>query len=196
MTTEVSTRRLLLAIALVGLWGISTVAAFWWFEFRNLQAFQPEQAVLFDSGSLQDSLAQQFGEAAGPVALHFWDPDCPCTRFNTPHVRDLMAAYAEKGMRFVVLTPTAALQTRAREEFGPQVEIRVAGPLDPLSSPAAVLLDGQGQLAYFGPYSTGANCTTGNGDYVELVLNELDAGNNPRQINTLAVGCFCRWPAA
>jgi hypothetical protein len=61
------------------------------------------------------------------------------------------------------------------------------------ASPAAAVFNHEGQLAYFGPYSEGAACLTGNGDFVEQVLDKLLAGERPQQINTAAFGCFCDW---
>lgn len=196
MSTEITTGRRHAAIALVAVWAVGTVIAFWWFEFRNLRAFLPEEAVMFRSEQLGHDLALQLEGTPreGPLLVHFWDPGCPCARFATPHLREIMDRYQAQGVRFVVLTPGTVREEEAREVFGADAEIRMAGPLNPLSSPAAALLDTDGHLAYFGPYSEGAGCTAADGGFVETVLDQLQTGQNPRQINTLAVGCFCRWP--
>ena len=198
MTASPSTTRKLAAIGLVAIWAIGTVTAFWWFEFRNLRAFLPEQAVMFRADQLGEMTLPLYREQNpdGPLVVHFWDPKCPCTRFTTPHVQNIVASYAGQGLSLVVVIPEASLENDARAEFGASTTIRVAGAINPVSSPAAALLDATGELAYFGPYSTGAGCTTGDGGFVETVLNALHAGQNPRQINTLATGCFCRWPDA
>ena len=198
MAHTLSMTRRLAATGLVLVWAAGTVAAFWWFEFRNLRTFLPEQVAMFQAERLGD-LAAETGAPArgpGPVIMHFWDPACPCTRFTTPHVQDIVASYADRDVGLVVLVPEAGLEDAARATFGATTDVRVAGTLNPVSSPAAVLLDAQGELAYFGPYSTGAGCTTGDGSFVESVLDSLNAGYNPRQVNTLATGCFCRWPDA
>src|ERR1041385_3187235 len=31
-----------------------------------------------------------------PVFLHFFNPDCPCSRFNAPHFRDLVKTYGDQ----------------------------------------------------------------------------------------------------
>jgi hypothetical protein len=198
MAHTLSTTRKLAAVGLVLVWAAGTVAAFWWFEFRNLRTFLPEQVAMFQADQLGDLAAEARAPntGSGPVIMHFWDPACPCTRFTTPHLQDILATYAGRGLGLVVLVPEAGLKDAARETFGAMADVRVAGTLNPVSSPAAVLLDTRGELAYFGPYSTGAGCTTGAGSFVESVLDALDAGYNPRQVNTLATGCFCRWPDA
>lgn len=52
--------------------------------------------------------------------------------------------------------------------------------------------DQQGQLAYFGPYSEGALCTSSN-SFIEPILEALVAGRPVRADSNLAVGCFCDW---
>jgi hypothetical protein len=52
--------------------------------------------------------------------------------------------------------------------------------------------DGQGQLAYFGPYSEGLTCSSSN-SFIEPILEALAEGRKVDASNTLAVGCFCDW---
>jgi len=60
------------------------------------------------------------------------------------------------------------------------------------ASPAVAIWDRQGQLAYFGPYSEGAVCTSSN-SFIEPILDALIAEHPVNASNTLAVGCFCDW---
>ncbi len=50
----------------------------------------------------------------------------------------------------------------------------------------------QGELAYFGPYSEGAVCTSGN-SFIEPILDALVQGRQVNATHTLAVGCYCPW---
>ncbi len=65
----------------------------------------------------------------------------------------------------------------------------------PPSSPAVGVINRKGELVYFGPYSLGANCSPKNGKFVEKVLDQLKdkKQRQKKQLNTLAVGCFCPW---
>ena len=39
-----------------------------------------------------------------PVFIHFFNPDCPCSRFNVPHVSGLIRKYGDKiDFKIVVL---------------------------------------------------------------------------------------------
>lgn len=61
------------------------------------------------------------------------------------------------------------------------------------ASPAVAIWDQQGQLAYFGPYSEGATCTSNN-SFIEPILKPQRRPPGQRQ-QYLAVGCFCDWRA-
>ena len=60
------------------------------------------------------------------------------------------------------------------------------------ASPAVAIWDQQGRLAYFGPYSEGALCTSSN-SFIEPIIEALLAGRSVRADSNLAVGCFCDW---
>jgi hypothetical protein len=191
-------RRLGLAWGLLAAWLAATAVAFWWFEYQHVRAFNDPQgrgtAVLFDSAALSAGLAAASSGAA-PTLVHFWDPSCPCSRLNAPHVRELMETYRTRGIEFVVAVPPGSIE-RARRAY-PGASVVSAASLQqalPPSAPAAAVLEAGGELAYFGPYSVGAFCTSGSGAFVERALDAVLAGDNPRQLNTLAVGCFCPWP--
>ena len=59
------------------------------------------------------------------------------------------------------------------------------------SVPAVALLDANGKLAYFGPYSEGLACTESNG-LVEVVMNNLRHGFNPELVVNDTTGCYCK----
>jgi hypothetical protein len=46
---------------------------------------------------------------------------------------------------------------------------------------------------YFGPYSVGAVCNVKNGAFVEKTLEQMSKGQDKKQLNVLATGCFCSW---
>ncbi|MNW22703.1 hypothetical protein D3C71_2243470 [compost metagenome] len=52
--------------------------------------------------------------------------------------------------------------------------------------------DRDGKLAYVGPYSEGAVCTSAN-SFIEPVLEALLAGRAVHSTGSLAVGCYCAW---
>jgi hypothetical protein len=196
----------MLAVPLVVLWSAGTAYAFWYFELADLRPFAVDDSgspVAFDAAPLRSEVQRMARSGAPATLVHFWDPACPCSRFNVPHVRELVAAYRDQGVRFVaVVSPGAAadkkeLAARAAALFGAEFEIAVAdGSLANIpASPAAMVVDGHGRLAYLGPYGLGAACGAGSERFVERAMELALAGTPPGPASLSAVGCYCRWPA-
>lgn len=198
-------RRLWFALPLVALWLAGTVYAFWWFEFRHLRPFEVEAAARAESFS-GDGLATELTRLLPPeerhiaTLFHFWDPACPCSRFNEEHVRELRQSYADQGIRFAVIPRPGRFadvdeaRDAAEEQFGEVTLLNMPAhqfaTLPVPSAPALAIVEGD-ELAYFGPYSVGAVCSSSTGTFAEATLDDLLAGKSPRQLNTIAFGCFC-----
>lgn len=182
-------RKTLLAALLAAVWLAGLAAAFWWYEGRYLRPFA-SQATLF-SGAVLQLPAPLAGP--GPIrVVHFWDPACPCNVGNQQHLAELLKRFAPQGVRFY------AVQKPGSRGHLPAV-LEGLQPLDSLpgaeqlpASPAVAIWDREGRLAYFGPYSEGATCSSAN-SFIEPILDALSAGRTVRADNTLASGCFCDW---
>jgi hypothetical protein len=115
------------------------------------------------------------------LVVHFVDPDCPCSRFSTPHIQELELAFS-KNIEFVDFLSSVETDERM-QQF--KAAVIPAGP-------AVAVFSQSGDLAYFGPYSSGAVCGEGD-DLVAATLTSLDNNINPQWINQENVGCFCQW---
>lgn len=202
---------------LISTWLLSTIIAFWWFQFRNIQAFdidaQKNQTVFFESGELGNRLEKlvakerlRGNKTAAISVVHFWNPECSCNRFNEVHVKKIISDYANKNVEFtVVVSGSNEKERNQRKALAQKIfkhaavkEIFSDWPMHkgPPSSPAVGVINQQGELVYFGPYSLGARCAPDKGKFVETVLDGLYASKesaDKKQLNTLAVGCFCPW---
>lgn len=221
-----TTKRLWIAVPLVVFWLGSTVYAFWWFQMQDLRPFDASaetQAAVFQGGQLASKLntllpalsAAETGQtlpgqtiSGQTMMVHFWNPGCSCNKFNNGHVRDIIAQYQANGIRFITVVKSQAgadnsqRLARAQEIFNVPALLDTSLQLDlasaPSATPAAAVVNAQGQLAYFGPYSDSAFCgsrsssNTG-ASFVETALDQILEGRNPEKINTLAFGCFCEW---
>jgi hypothetical protein len=184
-----NTRKTLLAVILLALWGAAMLSAFWWYEARYLRSFS-DQTALFQGDVLQ--LPSELA-GPGPIRLvHFWDPACPCNVGNQQHLAELIEHYGPRGVSFY-----AVQKAGSRGQL--PVTLSVLQPLPALAgsemipvSPAVAIWDREGRLAYFGPYSEGATCTSSN-SFIEPILDALADGRPVSASNTLAVGCFCEW---
>lgn len=182
-------RKTLFASVLIAVWALGMVAAFWWFQARYIRPFE-ERTALFSGAELR--LPAELA-GPGPIRLvHFWDPACPCNVGNQQHLGELVKTYAPRGVEFY------AVQKPGSRGHLPQ-SLNALQPLAALpgsellpASPAVAIWDQQGRLAYFGPYSEGALCTSAN-SFIEPVLEALADGRPVRSDGSLAVGCFCDW---
>jgi len=183
----------LLSIGVFILWLGLTSIGFWWYQFRWYQSLD-EQWFTFLGGELaQLQLASTADNAvvSRPTVVHFVDPECPCSRFSAPHIKDIEQQFTQP--RYFRVTAAVAASPGNGSHVLPEglapADIQRLIP----ASPAVAIWDGSGELAYFGPYSSGSFCGQGN-DFVKATLVSLDAGQNPRWVNQEAVGCLCAWP--
>jgi len=153
-------------------WLCAMVFAFWWFEYRHWQLFDAKN-VLFNGQQLS-LLQQRLTPSPITTVVHFSDDTCPCSRYSEPHIQKLQPLL--KKARQITLGPKDALM---KNVFIP-------------ATPSVAVWDAQGELAYFGPYSSGMMCGSGQ-DFVSRVMDSLANTKNPKWINTAAVGCYCPW---
>ncbi|WP_068825238.1 DUF6436 domain-containing protein [Pseudomonas sp. BMS12] len=187
-----SSRKTLLASLLAIFWLGAMLAAFWWFQVRYIRPFEARTELF--AGSQLRLPAELAGP--GPIRLvHFWDPGCPCNVGNQQHLGELLQNYAPRGVRFYSVQK-AGSQGRLPDN------LQALQPLEGLlgseqlpASPAVAIWDREGNLAYFGPYSEGALCTSSN-SFIEPILEALQAGRQVHADSNLAVGCFCDWAKA
>jgi len=104
--------------------------------------------------------------------VHFVDPDCPCSRFSQPHIAKVEKQWGSDDIQFSSVNVAVA-------DHG------YVGLIP--ATPAVAVWDDAGDLAYFGPYTSGAICGEGE-DLLGRFFNNRLAG---QWINQEAVGCFC-----
>jgi hypothetical protein len=183
------TRKTLLASLLILLWVAAMLAAYWWYEARYLRSFSEQTALFYgEQLRLPDELA-----GPGPIRLvHFWDPACPCNIGNQQHLAELIERFGPQGVTFHSVQKPGSTGHLPSTLSALQPLRALLGSEQIPASPAVAVWDRSGQLAYFGPYSEGATCTSSN-SFIEPVLDALIAGRPVNAGNTLAVGCFCDW---
>lgn len=168
-TTTDDSRRHRLAVGLTVAWLAAVALGFWWFSARFIVPFN-ETLVNFDGAGLQ---------AAAPTVnrltvVAMIDPDCACSGFAEGHWQDLQQRHA--GVAF------------ERAEVGNRWSFLLEKVP---SSPAVAVWDAAGQLRYFGPFSGGAFCGSGD-DFVAMALDAIAAEEYFQWIIQDAVGCFCQ----
>ena len=183
------TRKTLLASLLILFWAAAMLAAYRWYEARYLRSFS-EQTALFYGEQLR--LPAELA-GPGPIRLvHFWDPACPCNVGNQQHLAELIERFASQGVNFYAVQKPGSSGQLPSTLSALQPLPELTGSAQIPASPAVAIWDRNGQLAYFGPYSEGAVCTSSN-SFIEPILDALIAERPVNASNTLAVGCFCDW---
>ncbi len=182
-------RKTLFASLLILLWAAAMLAAYWWYEARYLRSFSEQTALFYgEQLRLPDELA-----GPGPIRLvHFWDPACPCNVGNQQHLAELIERFSPKGVRFYAVQKPGSSGQLPSTLSALQALPSLPGSAQIPASPAVAIWDRTGQLAYFGPYSEGATCTSSN-SFIEPILDALIEERPVNAGNTLAVGCFCDW---
>lgn len=183
------TRKTLLASLLILCWAAAMLAAYWWYEARYLRSFSEQTALFYgEQLRLPDELA-----GPGPIRLvHFWDPACPCNVGNQQHLAEVIERFAPQGVDFYAVQKPGSSGQLPTSLSALQALPELTGSAQLPASPAVAIWDRSGQLAYFGPYSEGAVCTSSN-SFIEPILEALVADRPVSASNTLAVGCFCDW---
>jgi hypothetical protein len=115
-----------------------------------------------------------------PLLLHFFNPDCPCSRFNVPHFRDLVKQYGQRvSFALVLMTDKQYAPDEIRHRFDLPDNIPVihdslmAAACGVYSTPQAVVVDTSGQLFYRGNYNRSRYCTDPRSSYAKLALESL-----------------------
>lgn len=113
--------------------------------------------------------------------LHFYNPDCPCSRFNARHIESLINDYGSN-IRFLIIVADATHLQRARTRFGVDLayvvdsDQRIAQAVGVYSTPQAAIVTGDHSLYYRGNYNRSRYCTTRATNFAELSLLALING--------------------
>jgi hypothetical protein len=178
---------------------------FWYLDWvYRLPTPVPPSYQAVDTGStiaLGDTRGSNKGK---PVFLHFFNPRCPCSRFNIPEVRALIREYGERvSFSVVVLLPDgedSVTENDIRDRFGPEVTVSfdrgLAISCGVYSTPQAVIIDGEGKLFYRGNYNKNRYCTSRATSYARMALDSLLKGGTESPTDVAALTSYgCELPS-
>jgi hypothetical protein len=178
----------------------------WWQDWRySLPTPRPQGLVQVAPGtpialaSFSPALRPSGGR---PVLLHFFNPHCPCSRFNLDHIRGLQQQWSDR-VEFVAVVQ--GCQPREARHALDRVGLHMTAIADPdgriaercgvYSSPQAVLLDPAGRLYFRGNYNTGRYCTSEATEFTRLALDSLAAGAPPPRFAAAGIAYGCELPS-
>jgi hypothetical protein len=129
--------------------------------------------------------------------FHFYNPDCPCSRFNANHIRGLIQRYGGHINAYIVVFDQSQV-AQAKKEFGKSLPILIdnqealAKACGVYATPQAAIVDEHGRLYYRGNYNRARFCTATATNFAELALVSLINHQPSPQFSILATqarGC-------
>lgn len=133
-----------------------------------------------------------------PKLLHFFNPDCPCSRFNLKHFHSLKKKYAQQIEFFAVVTDqekVADAKKLLQEKditIVIDVDERLAKACGIYSTPQAALIQTTNRLYFRGNYNRSRYCTDKNSNFVQMAMDSLLSQKAPPhfgEIATQSYGC-------
>ncbi|MBT31574.1 MAG: AhpC/TSA family protein [Thalassobius sp.] len=143
--------------------------------------------------NLDENLGGTLDNKTGKIAfLHFFNPLCPCSRFNTKHVNYLIDTYQEN-TEFIVVVPHGTKEEEVEEFFETSISViyddkegSLAKACGVYSTPQAVIIDQDSKLYFRGNYNKSRYCTLPQTNYAEIALNNLIDGKPSSDFGNLA----------
>lgn len=171
---------------------------FWQQELKYTQPTPvPEDYKGIPVNQVIDQNLLPFEKSAKPKHLHFYNPNCPCSKFNLTHFSSLRRAYGSK-IDFYIILASDENYEEVVEKFDHQLPViidqdeKIAKACGVYSTPQAVLLDQEGKLYYRGNYNKARYCTSISTSYAQIALDALLAGK-PAPVfgllSTTSYGC-------
>lgn len=163
----------------------AVLGIFWYNEWKyQLPTEVPAGYVPIANGTTIDLPDSLNTEKKRPVFVHFFNPDCPCSRFNMPHFKSLVKQFGSKvDFAIVVMNNEKYSAKRVKEKYDINVPVifdtSLAEACGVYSTPQAVILTSQHQLYYRGNYNKSRYCTDAKTNYAQIAITELL--NNQRQ---------------
>jgi hypothetical protein len=113
-----------------------------------------------------------------PVFLHFFNPDCPCSRFNMAQFQSLVRKHGRQVNFMVVVMSTKKFTAdEIRDKFDLNIPVlfdqALATACGVYSTPQAVIMDKGHHLYYRGNYNSSRYCTDEKTSYAKIALTGL-----------------------
>jgi peroxiredoxin len=114
-----------------------------------------------------------------PLLLHFFNPACPCSRFNISHFKSLVKKYNGRiNFALVVMSnDTTYTIKNIQDKFGLSIPVLFDKSLATIcgvySTPQAALINADNKLYYRGNYNRSRYCTDPNSNYAQQAIDSL-----------------------
>ncbi|HYD90435.1 MAG TPA: redoxin domain-containing protein, partial [Flavobacterium sp.] len=147
-------------LAICLLFIFSGIGAFFWYNELVYNLPTPVPANYRDvKHGTHIALSQKIkADPAKPLFLHFFNPDCPCSRFNMQYFKSLVKKYSDNAdfQIIALVTDAGYTEKKIQDKFGLRIPVSfdsaVAAACGVYSTPQAVIID-KGKLFFRGNYN-------------------------------------------
>ncbi len=172
------------------------VGSFFWFNqlVYSLPTPVPVGYKSVPAGSKIDLQIPLKFETGKPLFLHFFNPDCPCSRFNIREFKSLVQDH-EDDLNFIVvmMSDKAYTPEEIQKRFDISVPVikdtDIAKSCGVYSTPQAVILEPGNKLYFRGNYNKTRYCTDEETRYAKMAVNNLLL-NNENKLEPLAFKAY------
>ncbi|HEY6899322.1 MAG TPA: redoxin domain-containing protein [Puia sp.] len=176
------------------------IAFFWRNEWiYSLPTPVPENYMTVSCGTPIGALRQlQAGNK--PLFLHFFNPSCPCSRFNMPHFRSLVSQYGDSvNFAIVVMSDKTYTVREIQDRFGLNIPVlfdtAIARECGVYSTPQAAIIGPDHKLYYRGNYNKSRYCSDKKSDYARIALEDLLRNRPDKLFSPYALKAYgCQLP--
>ncbi|HEY4324320.1 MAG TPA: AhpC/TSA family protein [Mucilaginibacter sp.] len=196
-------RRIKKAIVIIWLLILASVvgALFWYNELiYRLPTPIPANYKPVDQGTVIKLKGELENTGNKPLFLHFFNPDCPCSRFNITNFKALVKQYGRQ-VNFVIVVMNNKYYTAKdiQDKFDLNLPVlfdaSIATSCGVYSTPQAVLLDTGHKLYYRGNYNRSRYCTDEKTSYAKMAIAGLLNDHTKIMFDQLALRAYgCRLP--
>jgi len=181
---------------------MSIVGTLFWYNelIYHLPTPVPNNYKLIRQGQVIKLGTAFKGYAGKPLFLHFFNPVCPCSRFNISSFKALVHQYSNR-VNFVVIVMSNQIYTAKtiQDKFDLDIPIvfdaTTAKNCGVYSTPQAVLLDTGDVLYYRGNYNSSRYCNDEKTNYAKIAIEGLLQKNTHLVFDGFALTAYgCRLP--
>jgi len=174
------------------------IRIFWYQEMQYLlptpvpedyRVVLPNEVIEYDS----ILIPRQYSK---PRLLHFFNPDCPCSRFNLKHFHALQKKYAHQIDFYVVVASQKKVPAAKKllPEGGITILVdadeRLAKACGIYSTPQAALIQTTNRLYFRGNYNRSRYCTDPASNFVQMAMDSLLNQKGPPHFSELATHSY------